>query len=264
MLLTVTSIPRLVGMVHLGPLPGSPDFSGSLDAVEGAAVVDARILEQAGFDGIMVENFGDVPFFADDVPKLTVAAMTRMLTAVVDAVSLPVGVNVLRNDGTAALAIAAVTGAAYVRINVLSGLMYTDQGPIVGRAAEIARFRRQHAPDVAIMADVFVKHAVPPPGSTIEQAARDLAERGGVDAVVVSGSGTGAAAAREDLMKVRATVDLPVVVGSGATVETVRDLLGRADGVIVGTSIKRDGVSTNPVDLERARAFVAAAGAHTP
>jgi len=246
-------------MVHLGPLPGAPGFDGDLGAVEAAALDNARILVDSGFDGVLVENFGDAPFHADDVPKLTVAAMTRVVRAVVDAVDVPVGVNVLRNDALAALAIAAVTGAGFIRVNVLTGLMYTDQGPLVGRADAVARFRAAVAPDVGILADVFVKHAVPPAGLDIAQAARDLAERGGADAVVVSGSGTGAAADRDDILRVRASVELPVYVGSGAGADTIGDLLVRADGVIVGTAIEYEGIPGNPIDPDRARAFVDAA-----
>ncbi len=251
-------LPRLVGMVHLAPLPGAPRFSGDLAAVEDAAVEDALRLQDAGFDGVLVENFGDTPYFAEDVPKVTVAAMTRLVAAVRDAVALPVGVNVLRNDALAGLAVAAATGASFIRVNVLSGTMYTDQGPIVGRAAAVARTRAALCPTVRIMADVFVKHAAPPPGLRIDDAARNIAERAGADAIVVSGIGTGSAPDREDLRLVRAAVDLPLFVGSGSTPATIDDLLTRADGVIVGTSIKVDGRATNPVDPERARALVAA------
>jgi len=252
---------RLVGMVHLGPLPGSPRFSGGLDGVLERAVTDALALAEAGFDAVMVENFGDAPFFADDVPKVTVAAVTRAVAVVRDAVQVPVGVNVLRNDALAALAVAAATGAAMIRVNVLAGTMATDQGTITGRSAEVGRMRAALAPGVAVLADVFVKHAVPPPGLTLADAARDTFERGGADALVVTGRGTGSAAAAADLAAVRAAVPTaPLYVGSGVTPATVRDLLDAADGVIVGTAIKAGGVTTAPVDPGRAAALVAAAG----
>ena len=113
--------PRLIGMVHLGALPGAPGFRDDFDSIVEAAVKDAGMLESAGFDGLMIENYGDVPFFADRVPAITVAAMTAAVRAIAEAVDIPFGVNVLRNDGEAALAIAAVTGAAFIRVNVLSG-----------------------------------------------------------------------------------------------------------------------------------------------
>ncbi|MEX1281491.1 MAG: BtpA/SgcQ family protein [Acidimicrobiia bacterium] len=253
-------LPTLIGMVHLGPLPGAPAFAGDLDTVVAGAVRDAETLAEAGFGGLMVENFGDAPFFADTVPTATVAAMTRSVGAVADAVGLPVGVNVLRNDALAALSVAAATGAAFVRVNVLSGSMFTDQGLVEGRAAEVARLRRALGWDGLLMADVFVKHATPPPGLTLVQAVRDLAERSGADAIVVSGTGTGQAVDLGDARIVaREAPGMPVVIGSGATPETIPALLEVADAVIVGTAVKIDGVTTNPVDPTRAREVADAA-----
>jgi len=246
-------------MIHLGPLPGSPGFGGDLERVVDRAVTDGRTLVAAGFDGLMVENFGDAPFFAEDVPVETVAAMTRAVGAVVEQCGLQTGVNVLRNDAQAALAVAAATGSSFIRVNVLSGTMFTDQGPIVGRAAEVSRMRNRLCPEVAVLADVMVKHAVAPAGLTLEDAARDLAERGGADAVVVSGSGTGTATSGGDLETVAAGIDLPVYVGSGATAESARRLLQVAQGVIVGSSLKAGGDPSQPIDPGRAAAFVAAA-----
>jgi hypothetical protein len=246
-------------MVHLGPLPGAPSFAGDLRRVIETAARDASTLADAGFDAVMVENFGDAPFFADEVPKITVAGMTRAVHAVGD-VGLPVGVNVLRNDALAALAIAATTGASFIRVNVLSGTMFTDQGPIVGQAAQAARFRAEHCPEVAVMADVFVKHATPPAGLTLVGATHDLSERSGANAIIVSGPGTGAAAHIEDLTVVADTTDLPVFVGSGVTAASVAETLEIADGVIVGTATKPGGRVDAPVDALLAKAIVSAAG----
>jgi len=251
--------PRLVGMVHLGPLPGAPRYRGDLDAVITAAVADARTLIDAGFDGLMVENFGDAPFFADDAPKETIAAMTRVVGAVT-ALGAPTGVNILRNDALGALAVAAASGAAFIRVNVLSGVMYTDQGVITGKAAEVARLRAAIAPAVAVFADVFVKHATPPPGLSLEQATADLWERSGADAIVVSGPGTGQAVDRTHVQRVRAAApQAPLYIGSGADAGSAAELLQVCTGLIVGTAIKVDGITTAPVDPERARALVAAA-----
>jgi membrane complex biogenesis BtpA family protein len=252
------AIPRLIGMVHLGALPGSPGFTGDLDDVIQAAMTDAEAIAAAGFDGVMVENFGDAPFFADDAPKVTIASLTSAVNAVYEASRLPIGVNVLRNDGLGALAVAAATPAQFIRVNVLSGTMYTDQGPIVGNAAEIARMRSAVCPDVDIMADVFVKHATPPAGLSLVDATNDLVERAGADAVVVSGVGTGSPADLADLATVAGASHLPVFLGSGVTTDNVREMLAIADGAIVGTSIKVDGVATNPVDPAAAAAFIAA------
>ncbi len=246
-------------MVHLGPLPGSPHAAPLHDTI-GRAVSDATDLAAAGFDALMVENFGDAPFYADDVPKVTIAAMTRAVAAIAGAVDVPVGVNVLRNDALGAMAVAAVTGARFIRVNVLSGSMSTDQGPIVGRAAELSRLREALSPEIEILADVMVKHASPPPGLTLEQAAADLWERAGADGIIISGAGTGHPLDHGDLDTVhRAAPDAPLYAGSGVTEDTVTDILSVCAGAIVGTATKVDGVTTNAVDPARARSIVAAA-----
>jgi membrane complex biogenesis BtpA family protein len=257
-------IPRLVGMVHLRPLPGSPGFKGDFASVAQAAVTDATNLADAGFPALLVENFGDAPFFAGRVPPETIASMAVAVVAVAEAVGVPFGVNVLRNDGLAALAIAAVVGGRFVRVNVLTGVMHTDQGPIVGEAAVLQRRRAQLSPDVEIWADVMVKHATPPPEVDLAQAVTDTVERGLADAVIVSGTRTGTGPSLDDLETVRSAVPdgTRLVVGSGASVSNLPDLAARANTLIVGTSLKTDNDPHRPVDPERARAFVAAARDH--
>ena len=252
--------PRFIGMVHLGPLPGSPGYEGDFEAVLESAGRDATTLTETGFDAIMVENFGDAPFFSDDVPKVTVAAMARAVTFLRLATGLPIGVNILRNDALAALAVAGTCGASFIRVNVLSGTMHTDQGPITGRAADLARLRAAIAPHVEVYADVFVKHAIPPPGATIGQVAADTYRRGGADALILSGSATGAPADLAHFDLVRAAVpEARILAGSGASAETIGALLDHADGAIVGTAIKVGGQTTAPVDPAKARAFITAA-----
>ena len=250
-------------MVHLLPLPGAPRFAGSIDRVVARAVEDATVLAESGFPALMVENFGDAPFFADSVPDETIAGITVAVREVAAATRLPLGVNVLRNDGSAAVAIASATGARFVRINVLTGMMYTDQGPIVGRAAEVSRLKEQLSPGLEIWADVMVKHATPPPGLEPGQATRDTFDRGGADAIIVSGSGTGQ---EPDLALARQIAeslppDARLVVGSGATPDNLPKLMDVADGAIVGSSLKTDGEPLNPVDRLKADSFIQAASA---
>jgi membrane complex biogenesis BtpA family protein len=246
------------GMVHLLPLPGSPLFAGSLDAVIDAALADARAIGDGGGDGIVFENFGDRPFRKTGVDAITIAAMTRVIAEVVRGVALPFGVNVLRNDARAALAIAAATGAAFIRVNVHCGVMFTDQGMIEGDAAETLRLREAIAPDVAIFADHFVKHAVPPAGTDAAQAAKDLRHRGLADALIVSGAETGAAPDADRLRVVReAAGDAPILVGSGLSVANT-NAFAAADGAIAGTAIKREGRVDEPVERQRVERLVAA------
>ena len=260
----------LIGMVHLLPLPGSPASSAPLDTIVDRACDDARKLARAGFDAILVENFGDAPFRADRVDPHTIATMTVTARAVRLATSLPLGINVLRNDARAAIAIATVCGAAFIRVNVHTGVYATDQGIIEGRADETIRYRQQLtgvgtsqedplAPP-AVFADIHVKHASPLLQQSIADAAEEAAYRGCADALIVSGTGTGKPTDPADLDAVRRAVpDLPLIIGSGAAPDNIRQLLTIADGAIVGTAIKDDAVTTAPVNPDRAAAFVKAA-----
>jgi len=256
--LTAGGPKRLVGMVHLGPIL---DGATPLSATLAAALRDAERLAEAGFDALCVENFGDAPFYPDGVPLHTVAGMARIVAAVTALVgpSLPVGVNVLRNDAHAALAVAAATGARFIRVNVHVGAMVTDQGIIAGRAHETVRYRRSVAPDVAIYADVQVKHAAPVTPRPLAEEARELVGRGRADAVIVSGASTGGATDPDRVRQVREAVpSAPVIVGSGVTSDTAAGLLQVADALIVGTWVKEGGEVLGPVDVGRARALVAA------
>ena len=247
----------IVGMVHLQPLPGSPGWGGSFQPVLDAALRDAETLAAGGVDGIIVENYGDIPFHPEHVPAITIAALTAAVLDVTRAVDIPVGVNVLRNDAAAALAIAAATGAKFIRVNVHTGAMLTDQGWIAGAAHQTMRDRAALGCDVAVFADVFVKHATPPAGLTIEDAALDTWERGLADALIVSGSGTGRPTTVSDVERVKAAVpDSRVWIGSGVTVDNVADLFRFADGAIVGSSLKPDGRTDLPVALERVKHLI--------
>lgn len=249
-------------MVHLLPLPGPPRYAGSMSDVVERAVADAAALAESG--SLMIENYGDVPFFPNDVPAETAAAMAVASRAVADGTGLPFGVNVLRNDVLSALGVAAATGGAFVRVNVLSGMMYTDQGPLIGKAADALRKRSTLAPDVEIWADVMVKHAAAPPGIDARQAAADTVERGLADAVIVSGSGTGIEPDLHEAAIVRAAIppETRLVVGSGADVDNLPKLADLADSIIVGSSLKVGGDARNPVDPDRADRFVKTAKDH--
>jgi membrane complex biogenesis BtpA family protein len=250
----------VIGMVHLRALPGSPRWDGDMTGVLRAALDDARALAEGGADAIMVENHGDVPFTAGRVDAASVAGMAVAVAEIRRQVRLPIGVNVLKNDVRSALAVAASTDARFVRVNVHVGAVVADQGIIQSEAHDSLRYRRLLGVSVAILADVQAKHGMPLAPVPIEQEARDCFARGLADALVVSGVATGEPTPMSDLKRVRGAVpEAPLLVGSGASPETVAELLSVADGVIVGTSIKRDGRLSNPVDAERVRRLVAAA-----
>lgn len=252
----------IIGMVHLPPLPGSPGFEGGRSTIRERLSRDASALEAGGVDGIMLENFGDTPFYPDRVPRHVVADIAALAETLRDQVSVPFGVNVLRNDGQSALGIAAATGGAFVRVNVHTGARLTDQGIVEGMAHETLRLRDRLVADVAVLADIDVKHSAALAERTLEETFGDLIERGGADAVVVSGTGTGAAVDTTVLDRVvecrdERGFDVPVLIGSGVTSETAPDLLSVADGAIVGTALKRDAETTAPVDEAAVERLVA-------
>lgn len=241
----------LIGVVHLLPLPGAARASPGLDEVTKRARADALTLAQGGADGLIVENFGDVPFSAGRVAPYTVAAMTRVALAVRDAApDLAIGINVLRNDALAALSIAAAVDAEYIRVNVHTGVMVTDQGIVQGDAHTTLLERNRLGASIGIAADVLVKHAVPLGDPTLEDAARDTHDRGLAHVLIVTGTGTGRPTAPDHLQRVRRAVPAACVwVGSGTTPDRVRDL--PADGYVVGTWLHRDGDLTLPLDRAR-------------
>lgn len=254
--------PRVVGVIHLPPLPGSARGGAArdVDSLLDGARRDAEAWAAGGADALIVENFGDAPFRKDAVEPHVVAAMTVAVLRIQGASGLPVGVNVLRNDVLSAVSIAAMAGGAFVRANVYVGAALTDQGVIEGRAADVQELVRRLGAPVAVWADVDVKHAAPIAPRPLGDLAEDAVERGLASAVIVTGRATGQPASLDDLRAVRAAVPgTPLYVGSGASAETIPALLSVADGVIVGTAAKIDGVLANPVDPARVRAMVEAA-----
>ena len=258
----------LVGVIHLPALPGSPNASRKLADIVQEAVASARVLEDAGYEVCMLENYGDVPFYRGEVPPITIAAMSVVAQEVRRAVGVPLGINVLRNDARAALAIAHVVSAAVIRVNVLTGARVTDQGVVEGNAALLLRERAAlggGGPDgVAIWADVDVKHS----GAlgalqTVAQETSDLVVRALADAVLVTGEGTGHAVDTEKLAAVARAArandrEVSVLVASGATIEALPTLAKYADGVIVGSALRANGKAGGPIDPRAAGAFAEA------
>lgn len=244
----------LIGVVHLLPLPGSPRWNGNLKSVLNRARMEAGILQDGGAHGVIVENFGDTPFKTGRVEPETVASLTLAVEQVRSAVSLPVGINILRNDAISALAVAVATGCDFIRVNVHYGVMVTDEGMVEGEAYETTRRRRALNADVQILADVLVKHAAPVGQSDIGLVAQETSRRALADGLIVSGPATGQPTNSFDVSVVRRAVpDGFVLVGSGINESNVWRILEHADGAIVGTSLKREGIVANPVDPDRIR-----------
>lgn len=253
----------IIGVIHLLPLPGSARWDGDLEPVILRAEQEAAALSTGGVHGIIIENFFDAPFTKGRVDTATACAMSLIVKQVMKICDLPVGVNMLRNDALTAMAVATTTGARFIRVNVLTGAMVTDQGVIEGQAHELQIYRRQllSGDSVKVLADVLVKHASPlGSNQDIKLLAKDTVFRGLADGLIVSGQATGAAPDLDDFRKVKEVLpDVPLFAGSGCTRENVSDIMSVADGVIVASTLKRQEILENPVDVERVRNLVGAA-----
>lgn len=247
----------IIGVVHLLPLPTSPRWGGTLETVLARAEQEATALAAGGVDGLIVENFNDVPFTKGQVDPAVVSAMSLVVHRLQLLVALPLGLNVLRNDGCSALAIAACTGAKFIRVNVLSGTMVTDQGVIEGNAYQLLRYRRELGADVQIFADVLVKHARPLGGANPIAAVKDTVERGLADGIILSGWATGHPPSLDELEMARAAApNTPMLIGSGANADNIGSFLKVADGAIVASSLKRHGQIEQPIDPIRVQRFM--------
>ena len=250
---------NLIGMIHLQALPGAPEYKGSMAKVVDFALHEAQILVSAGFDGLMVENFNDAPFFKDELPPETIAALTRCSHELRLAFpNMPVGVNALRNDSLSALSIAEIADCDFIRVNVLCGAAVTDQGVIEGKAAHLARLKAKLQSSVNVWADLNVKHAQPLVPFNEQQMLADVVKRGKANVVVVSGSGTGQPTDANEVKRITDLSEVPVAVGSGITLKNLANYDARH--LIVGSSLKTDGVicSNKASDMVRRRNSVAA------
>lgn len=219
------------------------------------ALRDAVTLREGGADGVIIENLGDAPFDIQVEPHVTAA-----LAVIGDSVrrevgdSMSIGINALRNDPLAALGAATACGASFIRVNVHVGTMVTDQGIIQGQPRSTLLYRQRLNPEIGIAADILVKHAAPLVDYDLVQLARDTAARGGADALIVTGTGTGQPADLACVHQLRAAVPTtPIWVGSGTTIENAREVGRAADGVIVGTALHTDACLSAPLDLDRVK-----------
>ena len=248
----------IIACIHLMPLPGAPLYKGDLDSIFETALREVGIFKRNNVDGLIVENFRDTPFYPDNLPSETIAAMTAVTHEIRKAFPGPIGVNALRNDAKSAMSIAVAAQAQFIRVNIHTGSALTDQGLIQGKAYETLRLRASLKSDVLIFADVDVKHATPLGNRGIEAETRDLSERGLADAIIVSGEGTGKPTNSSDLRKVGKNTELPVLLGSGVKPDNISSLSKIADGFIVGSYFKKGGKAMNTVDEDRVKGFMKA------
>lgn len=248
-----TNTKTIIGMVHCLPLPGTPGFDGDFQRILDRAVEDAVTLEKAGVDAIIVENMGDAPFAAKMDEEQTVA-LTAAATLVKQAVKIPVGIDAAFNDCKASLSIAAIIGGDFVRIPVFVDTVVFSGGIIQPCARECMYFRKQMGIEhIKVIADVQVKHThMMLPHVTIEQSAKEAADCG-ADGIIVTGSSIGLETPIEMIEKAKKVVKIPVLAGSGVKHDNIGEQMKIADGAIIGSSLKKDGILTNPISYELVR-----------
>lgn len=251
----------VIGMLHLKALPGSPQYDGNRELIKLRLLQDAECLVDGGVHGLLIENFGDRPYFPRCVPISIVSHMTILAAEIRQRwPDIPLGINVLRNDGCAAITIAHAVNAQFIRVNVLCHARLTDQGIIDGIAHKLHRQRAMlDAKNIRILADIRVKHSSPLTPLSLEEETANTIQRGLADAVIISGAATGQAIDKDDLEKTRsASGSTPLVIGSGIDIDSIISLSQLANGAIVGTAVKKNGQPANPVDQERVNALIAA------
>ncbi len=245
----------IIGVVHLLPLPGSPLYAEeSIDAIIDRAIRDAKALEEGGVDGVIIENFGDYPFSKRVKNPLTISAFSVIAREVSKEISIPVGINFLRNSAIEAASVAYVSNAKFIRVNVFVETVATDSGIIEPAAPKLLRFIKNYKIRIGILADIHVKHGKVIGERSISETVKDAIERGLASAVIITGRRTGEAVSLASLKEAKST-GAYVLIGSGLNLSNI-DLLKFAHGAIVGTFFKKDGKVTNPVDKERVKKLV--------
>jgi membrane complex biogenesis BtpA family protein len=251
----------ILGVVHLAPLPGAPRYDGAdVEAIYQRGLDDARAYLSGGCDAVIVENHGDIPFAKpDDIGHETSAYMAVISDRIRREFGKPIGINVLANAAIPALAIASAAGAGFVRVNQWANAYVANEGFIEGEAARAMRYRaRLNARGIRIFADAHVKHGAHAvvADRPVEEQVKDLVFFD-ADVVIATGQRTGHAADLGYIRMIKEAAGLPTLVGSGVTLENVNDILSIADGVIVASSLKYEGVWWNAVDPDRVKAFIA-------
>lgn len=248
----------ILGMIHLPPLPGAPDYGGSMTKVIDHALKDAQTLTENGISSMIIENLGDYPYYPESVEPETVAGMTRVALEIRKKYpNIPLGINILRNCWKDAMAVAALCDCQFIRLNILTDCIVTDQGITNGKAYALARYRKSISADhVKIFADIYPKHGGPIVERDLPTVAREMVGRAMADALIVDGAESAYPASPEKISTVaNAVPDTPIFLGSGMTVKTV-DVLKLADGCVFGFGTKPSGDMNDPVDGPTVKEFM--------
>ncbi len=244
----------VIACVHLLPTPGTHLYDGDIDKIYMTAISDAKIFLKYKVDALIIENFRDRPFYPAEVPVETTAMIAGVAREIVNIADIPVGIAVLRNDAAAALAIATAVKANFIRINVHVGAVLAEQGIVYGNSHHTLRLRANLKSNVAIFSDVAVKHSNPFVYKNISQEVRDASDHS--EAIIVSGEKTGIETDPQNLLDAKKATRKPVLIGSGVTPDNIHNVFEAADGFIVGSYFKKEGIGKALVEETRVKVFM--------
>ena len=253
------SIPKpVIGVIHVGALPGTPRGSQTVAELVVSAKEEAKVYKECGVDGVIIENMHDVPYLKAAVGPEIVAAMTAIGIAVKDECALPVGIQILAGANIEAMAVAHAAGLDFIRAEGYAYAHVADEGIIEASAAKLLRYRKMiGAGRVQVWADVKKKHsahAITADVSLGETA--ETVEFMGADCVIVTGSVTGQAPKVADVQEAKSHCHLPVFLGSGVSERNIEQFYNEADGFIIGTAFKVDSLWSNTIDPARVLQFI--------
>lgn len=248
----------VIGVIHVGALPGTPRSSQTVSELIATAKEEARLYREGGVDGVIIENMHDVPYLRGDVGPEIVAAMTAVATEVKVTCGLPVGVQILAGANIEAMAVAHAADLDFIRAEGYAYAHVADEGLIQASAAKLLRYRKMiGAERVQVWTDVKKKHAAHAITADVSLGeTAETVEFMGADCVIITGSATGKPPAIADVQEAKRHCHLPVFLGSGITAGNIAEFHDHADGFIVGSSFKVNGFWSNPIDVARVTSFM--------
>jgi uncharacterized protein len=248
----------VIGVIHVGALPGTPRSARSVAEVVGHAKEEARVYRECGVDGVIIENMHDVPYLKGGVGPEIVAAMTAIGVEVKVAGGLPVGIQILAGANIEAMAVAHAAGLDFIRAEGYAYAHVADEGIIEASAAKLLRYRKMiGAERVQVWADVKKKHSAHAITADVSLGqTAETVEFMGADCVIVTGSVTGEAPKVADVKEAKSHCHLPVFLGSGISDANIDQFHNEADGFIIGSAFKIDGLWSNTVDPTRVTQFI--------
>ena len=253
----------VVGVIHVGALPGTPQSTQTVAELVASAREEAKIYRECGVDGIIIENMHDVPYLRGEVRPEIVAAMTAIGAEVKNQCGLPVGIQILAGANIEAMAVAHAAALDFIRAEGYAYAHVADEGLIQASAAKLLRYRRMiGAERVQVWADVKKKHAAHAITADVSLGeTAETVEFMGADCVIVTGSVTGQAPKVSDIQEAKRHCHLPVFLGSGISERNISEFYDEADGFIIGSAFKVDGLWSNTIDPARVTGFIRALGA---